>query len=74
MRTRELYSDNERIHLSTMRPVILTSITEVVERPDLLDRSIIFNLPEIERTRRKPEKQFWRDSDRARHAKSRGVA
>lgn len=66
MRTRELYSDSEEAIFSTMRPMILTSITEVVERPDLLDRSIIYNLPEIERKKRKPEKQLWKEFDAAR--------
>lgn len=66
MRTRELYSDNEESIFSTMRPLILTSITEVVERPDLLDRSIIFNLPEIEKSDRKPERRFWVEFERAR--------
>ncbi|MGH9801150.1 MAG: hypothetical protein ACRD82_12365, partial [Blastocatellia bacterium] len=40
--------------------------TEVVERPDLLDRSLIYNLPEIERKKRKPEKQLWKEFDAAR--------
>ena len=66
MRTRELYSDSDEAIFSTMRPMILTSITEVVERPDLLDRSLIYNLPEIERKKRKPEKQLWKEFDAAR--------
>lgn len=66
MRTRELYSDGDEIIFSTMRPMILTSITEVVQRPDLLDRSLIYNLPDIERKKRKPEKQLWQEFDAAR--------
>lgn len=66
LRTRELYSDSDEAIFKTMRPIILTSITEVVERPDLLDRSIIYNLPEIERKQRKPEKQLWKEFDAAR--------
>lgn len=66
MRTRELYSDSDEAIFSTMRPMIMTSITEIVERPDLLDRSIIYNLPEIERKKRKPEKQLWKEFDAAR--------
>jgi DNA polymerase I len=66
MRTRELYSDSDESIFSTMRPMILTSITEVVERPDLLDRSIIFNLPEIERKKRKSEKILWAEFEQAK--------
>jgi hypothetical protein len=46
MRRRELHIDADEAIFSTKRPLILTSISEVVERPDLLDRSIIFNLSE----------------------------
>lgn len=66
MRTRALYSDSEEAIFSTMRPVILTSITEIVERQDLLDRAIIFNLPAIKQAQRKTEKELWADFERAR--------
>jgi hypothetical protein len=59
MRTRELHTDADEAIFSTKRPIILTSISEVVERPDLLDRSIIYNLPEIEKSDRKSEKEMW---------------
>jgi len=37
---RKLYTDSELASLDVTRPVILTSIVEVVGRPDLLDRTI----------------------------------
>jgi hypothetical protein len=55
MRTRELYSDADEAIFAAMRPLMLTSITEVVERPDLLDRAIIYDLPEITKHQRKTE-------------------
>jgi DNA polymerase I-like protein with 3'-5' exonuclease and polymerase domains len=66
MRTRELYSDADEAIFAAMRPVMLTSITEVVERPDMLDRSIIYDLPEIEKKKRKTEKELWAEFGAAR--------
>jgi hypothetical protein len=57
--TRKLYSDADEVLLDAVRPVALTSIEEVVARGDLLDRSIIVDLPPIPEERRRPEEQFW---------------
>lgn len=55
--TRLLYSDDEEIIIEATRPVILNGITEVVYRPDLLDRAIILTLPAI--SERKTERELW---------------
>jgi hypothetical protein len=63
---RELYSDFDEAAFAARRPVILTSITEVVSRPDLLDRSIIITMvpladraPGEDERAREPEETFW---------------
>jgi DNA-cytosine methyltransferase len=38
--TRELYTDQEEVLFSGARPIILNGIEEVIERPDLAERSI----------------------------------
>lgn len=55
--TRLLYSDDEEIVIDATRPVILNGITEVVYRPDLLDRAIILTLPAL--SERKTERELW---------------
>jgi ABC-type oligopeptide transport system ATPase subunit len=57
--TRSLYSDDEETIFEAMRPVILTSIAESCTRSDLLERSLVIELPRIEHDRRRPEKRFW---------------
>ena len=44
---RELYSDGDEKIFDAKRPLILNGITDIATRPDLLDRSIILNLPPI---------------------------
>ena len=48
------------------RPVILNGIEEIATRADLLDRAILLYLPNIPKTERKPEKQFWKDFEAQR--------
>ncbi len=57
--TRTLYTDDEEQLFTAMRPIIINGITELATRPDLLDRSIIVNCPEIPEDKRKDEKSFW---------------
>jgi hypothetical protein len=54
--TRQLYTDQDQILFEAMRPVIVNGIGDVVTRPDLLDRSLIINLPPIPREARKLER------------------
>ena len=62
--TRELHSDLDETLLSLTRPVILNGIDEVINRSDLLDRSILLHLPRLER--RFDETTFWADFETER--------
>ncbi len=64
--TRELYSDGEEVLFDAMRPVMLNGIEELAVRGDLLDRSIILNLPGISEVHRRTETEFWTEFDAAR--------
>src|SRR5699024_11065823 len=44
-----------------MRPTILNGIDDIAQRPELLDRSIVINLPSITEENRKDEKTFWKE-------------
>ena len=64
--TRELFSDADEVLFEAQRPVILNGIEEIATRADLLDRAILLYLPNISKTERKPEKQFWEDFEAQR--------
>jgi hypothetical protein len=57
--TRELYSDDGERLFDAMRPVILTGIEGVVTRPDLLDRTILLEVPCIATGQRKTEQELF---------------
>ncbi|HXF56333.1 MAG TPA: hypothetical protein VNO34_01915 [Actinomycetota bacterium] len=57
--TRELYTDTDEVILSAQRPVIITSITDVISAPDLLDRAVLITCPTLEDGEREPEAAFW---------------
>lgn len=63
--TRTLYSDDEETILSAQRPVIMTAISDIATRPDLLDRCIILYLPRITDAKRQSEQTFWKSFERA---------
>ena len=54
--TRRLYTDQDQILFSALRPTALNGIGDVIARPDLLDRALIINLPSIPREKRKLER------------------
>lgn len=58
--TRKLYSDDEEAVFNIMRPSILNGIDDIARRQDLLDRSIVINLPSISEDKRTDEKTFWK--------------
>ena len=66
--TRELYSDSDEILFDSQRPIILTSIEDVADRGDLLDRAVIVRLPAIPEEKRRRESEFWAVADAARPA------
>jgi len=66
--TRELYSDRGEVIITAQRPVVVNGIEEIVTRPDLLSRSIIIHLPEIDPGDRRDERTFWSDFETIRPA------
>jgi hypothetical protein len=54
--TRRLYTDQDQILFSALRPTAVNGIGDVISRPDLLDRALIINLPPIPREQRKLER------------------
>ncbi len=63
--TRELYSDADETIFAAQRPALLNGIEEIVTRGDLLDRSLLLDLPPIPEARRMPAGEFWRAFDAA---------
>ena len=63
--TRQLYSDQDEALFDATRPIILNGIEDIVERPDLADRSIFVKLENIAEDKRKPELAFWAEFERA---------
>ena len=57
--TRELYSDEEEVVFTAMRPLILNGITDFVTRPDMMDRSVFLRHPPIPGERRREERELW---------------
>lgn len=62
--TRTLYTDEDETIFDAMRPSILTTIEEIGTRSDLLDRSLIIEIPPIKDKSRKTENMFWPDFER----------
>ena len=56
---RELYSDDDDIIYSYKRCIGINGINVPATKPDLLDRSILFKLERISKTKRKDEQLFW---------------
>lgn len=59
MATRELYTDDEEKLFTCRRIVMFNGIGETATRPDLLDRSIAVEPPEIPPCRRRQELELW---------------
>jgi hypothetical protein len=55
--TRALYTDGDEVILDAVRPVILNGITDVVTRPDLLQRAVVVRHPGIGKARRRTEQE-----------------
>jgi TubC N-terminal docking domain len=61
--TRTLYTDREQVIFETEKPVILSAITDVLTKSDLLDRAIIVSVPPLDESKRRLEREFWKDFD-----------
>jgi hypothetical protein len=53
--TRQLHTDDEEFVATYTRPIIINGITEVITKPDLLERSIVIQLSTIPKEQRKKE-------------------
>ena len=58
---RALYTDDGEYIARFQRPIMINGIEEVMTRSDLMDRSIILNLPVISDEKRRSEAEFWKD-------------
>jgi hypothetical protein len=56
--TRQLHTDDDEILFDAVRPILLTSVSDVIARSDLADRAILIELPRIAEERRRPEADF----------------
>jgi hypothetical protein len=63
--TRTLYTDEDETIFDSQRPVILTSIEDIGPRSDLLERSLIIELPTIGEGARRAEKALWSEFEEA---------
>lgn len=60
---RALYTDDDDVVYAFRRCVGLNGINNAGEKPDLLDRSILFGLERIKPENRKDEETIWREFD-----------
>ena len=65
---RALDTNAEESAVRVCRPVAMNGIPDVVERGDLVDRSIHVHLPRIDPRQRRDDSEFW-DAFHANHAK-----
>lgn len=65
---RTLYANTEETILAAQRPVLITSIADVIAQPDLLDRALVLTLPRLPDDAREPEGEFWGAFDAERPA------
>jgi len=56
---RQLHTNDEEVLFDAQRPLLVTGIEELATRPDLLDRTIMLELPRIPPDRRRTERAFW---------------
>jgi hypothetical protein len=66
--TRALFTDADEVIFDSQRPIILTSIEDVAERGDLLDRAVIVRLAAIPEEKRRTEAEYWAAAAAARPA------
>jgi hypothetical protein len=66
--TRTLYSDQEETLFDAQRPIILNGIEDIVERPDLADRSLFLTLEPIPKNKRRQDRELMEEFELARPA------
>lgn len=60
------YTDDEETLFTAKRPILLNGIPEVINRPDLANRTISVTLEPIEKEKRRPERELWTAFEEAR--------
>lgn len=58
---RALYTDDDDVFYKLQLPIGINAISQVILKPDLLDRAILLKLDRIEPSDRKAERDFWAD-------------
>jgi hypothetical protein len=58
---RRLYQNDEEVLFEYCRPILLNGISDVLNRPDMLDRTISINLPAIDESKRRCEDEIRTD-------------
>ncbi len=66
--TRQLYTDSDEIIFDATRPVMLNGISDVAGRQDLVDRSLIVEMPMIPEEKRRTEREVFAELERERPA------
>jgi hypothetical protein len=65
--TRQLYTNEDEAQIAAARPVLLNGIAaEMANRPDLLDRAVVLELPVISDESRRTEQEVWGQLKQAR--------
>ncbi len=57
--TRKLYTDSDEVVFKPQNPMILNGINNIIERQDLISRSIVIELPTIKPESRITEKEYY---------------
>ena len=58
-----MYSDDAEKLFDSQRAILLNGITQVAERPDILERALLVNLPRIQQKKRVAESDLWKQFD-----------
>jgi hypothetical protein len=65
-KTRTLFTNRDQEIFKGKRPIIMNGISEVVKNSDILDRSLLVDLPPIPGSRRKYDKLLWAEFNERR--------
>src|SRR5580765_446069 len=57
--TRQLFTDADEMLFDGTRPTLLNGIADLLGRPDLGSRALLFKLPPLAREQRRTEATFW---------------
>jgi len=68
LKTRKFFTDRDQEIFKGKRPIIMNGISEVVKNSDILDRSLLVDLPPIPGNRRKEDRVLWAEFNARRPA------